>query len=110
MIINIQNEQELKDEIKNCKVLIDVWADWCGPCKMMAPILEDLDSDLKKQDREIKILKINTDNGEFIDVLNEIKIRSIPTFLIYENDKVIDTLIGALPKQKFYDFVFKNFF
>jgi thioredoxin 1 len=109
MIINIQNEQQLKDETKDCKVLIDVWADWCTPCHRMAPILEDLDSDLKNRGTEIKILKMNIDNGEFIKVLNKIQIRSVPTFLIYENDKVLDTLIGALPKQKFYEFVFKNF-
>jgi thioredoxin 1 len=109
MIINIQNEQQLKDETKDCKVLIDVWAEWCGPCKMMSPVLYDLNDDLIKKGVEIKILKIDADNGEFINLLKTFGIRSIPTFIIYENNQIIDTVIGALPKQKFYEFVFKNF-
>ena len=109
MIINIENTKQLEQETSNCKVLIDIWAQWCSPCKQMSPILYDLDSDFKKSEREIKILKIDTDNGEFISVLNKFQINSVPTFIIYENDKIIDKIIGALPKQKFYDFVLKNF-
>lgn len=109
MIINIEDTKHFEQEIYNCKVLIDIWADWCGPCKMMSPILYDLDCDFKKQEREIKILKIDADNGDFINLLKAFGIRSIPTFIIYENKQIIDTVIGALPKQKFYDFVLKHF-
>jgi thioredoxin 1 len=110
MIINIENLDQFKKETQGNRVLIDVWADWCGPCKMMAPTLETLNDDLKKQEREIKIIKIDTDNGEFINLLKTFGVRSIPTFFIYENDSIIDTVIGALPKHKFYEFIFKNFF
>lgn len=109
MIINIENKKHFEQETSNCKVLIDVWAEWCGPCKMMSPVLYDLNDDLIKKGAEIKILKIDADNGDFINLLKTFCIRSIPTFLIYENNQIIDTVIGALPKQKFYEFVFKNF-
>ena len=109
MIINIENTKHFEQETSNCKVLIDVWAQWCSPCKQMAPTLEELDSDFKKKEREMKILKIDADNGDFINLLKTFGIRSVPTFIIYENNQIIDTVIGALPKQKFYDFVIKNF-
>ena len=109
MIIDVQTLQQLKEETSNSRVLIDVWATWCGPCKMMSPILYDVDQEFIKFGKEFKIIKIDADNGDFADFLRRQGIKSIPTFLVYENESVIDTVIGALPKNKFIDFVLKNF-
>lgn len=109
MIINIQNLEQLKKETSNSRVLIDVWAEWCGPCRAMLPILEDLDEMLKKAEKEIKILKIDTNNGDLVGFLQAQNINSIPTFLVYQDENVIDRIIGALPKPKFFDFVSKYF-
>ena len=63
MIIEIKDEFELKEYTKDCRVLIDVFATWCGVCKQMNPTLYDLDSEFKQAQREFKILKIDTDNS-----------------------------------------------
>ena len=110
MIIEIHNLEKLKEQTLNTRVLIDVWATWCSPCKAMSPILDDIDQEFIKLGKEIKILKIDADNEDLNFFLNQHRIRSIPTFLIYEDDKVIDTLIGALPKHKFMDFITKYFY
>lgn len=109
MIINIENLDQFKKETQGNRVLIDVWADWCGPCKMMAPILEEADDFYKNKDREFKIIKMNADNSDLSDFLKQYGVKSIPTFYIYENESIIDTKVGALPKHKFMDFISQYF-
>jgi thioredoxin 1 len=85
-------EQEVINSDK--PVLIDFWAVWCGPCKMIAPIIEELAGEYEGK---IKIGKVDVDNNQV--VAGKFGIRSIPTLLIFNKGEVVDQIIGAVPKQ-----------
>ena len=110
MIIEIKDGAQLKEHTKDRRVLIDIWATWCGPCKQMNPVLYDLDAEFKQAEKEFKILKIDTDNSYLDKFLNAYNITAVPTFLIYENEKIIDKHIGATTKTKFKEFLFQYFY
>lgn len=75
------------------KVAVDFWAEWCGPCKMVAPILEALAEDFPEQ---ITIYKVNADDNSGLAA--ELKISSIPTIVVYENGKETKRITGAKPR------------
>jgi thioredoxin len=75
-------------------VLVDAWAEWCGPCRMVAPSLDQLAAEANGR---YKIAKLNVDENP--NTSAQFQIRSIPTLLIFKNGKVVDQIIGALPKQ-----------
>ena len=76
-------------------ILVDFWASWCGPCKIIAPSLEELADEL---DGQARIGKINVeDNG---DLANRFGVSSIPTLILFKDGKVVDQLIGAAPKEQ----------
>ena len=74
-------------------VLIDFWATWCGPCRMIAPIVEEL---AVEYDGKVKIGKVDVDENQQIAI--KFGVRSIPTLLIFKDGKLKDTIIGAVPK------------
>ncbi len=74
-------------------VLVDFWAVWCGPCKQIAPMVEEL---VSEYDGKIKIGKMDIDNNP--EVAMKFGIRSIPTLLIFKDGKVVDQIVGAVPK------------
>ena len=76
-------------------VLLDMWAPWCGPCRMIAPIVEQLASELAGR---VKVAKLNTDENPVTG--SRFNVRSIPTLLVLKDGKEIDRLVGALPKQE----------
>ncbi len=82
----------LKSELP---VLVDFWAPWCGPCRMIAPSVEALATEYAGK---AKVGKLNTDENE--DVSAKYGIRSIPTLLVFKNGEVVNQLVGALPKDK----------
>ncbi|HAB50593.1 MAG: thioredoxin [Ignavibacteria bacterium RIFOXYB2_FULL_35_12] len=79
----------------NIPVLIDFWAAWCGPCKVIAPIVEDL---AKEYDGKVKVGKVDVDDNQQTAI--KYGIRSIPTLLIIKNGKVNNTIVGAVPKAQ----------
>ncbi|MGL4107212.1 thioredoxin [Clostridium sp. LP20] len=89
------SQDNFQEEVLNNKgvVVVDFFATWCGPCKMIAPILEELDSEIN----DVKIVKIDVDeNG---DIANEYGVQSIPTIKIFKDGAEMDTKVGFLPKD-----------
>ena len=90
--INIDN---FEDEVtKNSVVtVVDFFANWCGPCRKLSPILEEVESELSG----VKFSKINTD--ENIDVAREYQVSGLPTLLVFKNGEVVERLVGLMPKS-----------
>ena len=75
--------------------MVDFWAPWCGPCKMLAPVLEAIDAEL---DGQVEIKKINTDENR--NTAEKYDIMSIPTMIIFKDGKPVDTIIGFVGKEQ----------
>ena len=103
-LINITDEEFEDSILKNSGVcLVDFWAEWCGPCKQISPILEEIASE---ENNNITIAKINIDENP--RVATDYGIRSIPTMLLFSNGELKDTKVGVLPKQELNDWIKSN--
>ena len=95
-------DKEFEQEVikSTTPVLIDFWAEWCGPCKMLSPIMDQLSEDLKNK---IKIVKMNIDDSP--EKPSSLGVRSIPTMMLFKDGKAIATKVGALPKNLIKDWI-----
>jgi thioredoxin 1 len=84
------NEDVLKSEKP---VLVDFWAPWCGPCRMVAPIVDEIAKDFEGR---LKVYKLNTDENP--TVASQYGIRSIPTLMVFKDGQKVETVVGAVPK------------
>ena len=100
-IVNINENNFEKEVVKSSlPCLIDFWAEWCGPCKNLAPILEEISDELKEK---VKIGKINIDDNQ--ELAAKFSIRSIPTMILFKDGNSIDTKVGLPPKKELLDWI-----
>ena len=93
MLKHIKDSAKFNNETAKGKVLVDFFATWCGPCKMLAPVLEKV----AREHEEINVLKIDVD--EVPDVAAKYGIRSIPTLILFEDGKAVDMKLGYMPEE-----------
>ena len=91
-------KENFEDTTKKGVVLVDFWAPWCGPCRMLSPIIDQLAEEFEGK---AKICKVNSDEQD--ELTAQFSVRSIPTMLFMKNGKVVDQLIGAQSKQTIAD-------
>ena len=88
-----EEKHNFEDEIKEKIVLVDFYASWCGPCRMLMPILEELSNERK----DIKILKVNVDQN--IELANKFAVRGVPYLILFKNGKEVAQASGFRPKE-----------
>ena len=98
MAIYLQNEKDYENLIQNGKVLVDFYADWCGPCQMLGPVLEEAQNTV-----EFTLLKINVD--EFPNIARRYGIMSIPTIILFKDGKLIKKDLGYKPLPAIINFL-----
>ena len=101
MATNKTSDSTFQDDISSQSnlVLVDFWAEWCGPCKQISPILEEISNEKEN----LNILKLNIDENPVTP--QKYNVRGIPTLMLFREGKLIDTKIGSLPKSSIVDWI-----
>lgn len=94
---HVFTDQTFQQEVLSSPVpvLVDFWAEWCGPCRVMGPIIEELAHEIDPA--KLKIGKMNVDQN--IEAPGTYRVMSIPTMLVFQNGQVVETLVGSMPKE-----------
>lgn len=103
-ILNV-NGENFQDQVlgADVPVLVDFWAAWCGPCRMVAPHIEALADEL---DGKLRVAKLDVDSNQ--QLATQYQVSSIPTFILFKNGQVADRMMGAMPKAALESFVSRN--
>ena len=96
-MIHLENENF--DELIKDKVVVDFFATWCGPCKMLGPVFEELSTEIN----DIKFIKVDIDEHE--DLCRKYKVMSVPTLIVFDKGKEVNRNIGFIPKDKLKEFI-----
>lgn len=96
-MIHLENENF--DELIKDKVVVDFFATWCGPCKMLGPVFEELSTEIN----DIKFIKVDIDEHE--DLCRKYKVMSVPTLIVFDKGKEVKRNIGFIPKEKLKEFI-----
>lgn len=98
MIVHLENANDFEKEIQGELVIVDFYADWCGPCQMLAPVLEQLNKELP-----VKIVKINTDIVP--EIARMFRVMSIPTLLLFKDGKFVKRDLGYMSIERLKEFI-----
>ena len=98
MIKHLEIVNEFEKEVQGELVIVDFYADWCGPCQMLAPVLEDLDKEVN-----VKIVKINVD--DIPELARQFRVMSIPTLLLFKDGKFVKKELGYMPIERLREFI-----
>ena len=103
-MVKMINQNDFDAEVMQAKglVVVDMYADWCGPCKMMAPVMDSLSEDYD----DVKFLKINVDNNP--DVAAKFGVQSIPNFVFIKDGQKVDQVVGARDSESFEAIIDRN--
>ena len=96
-MIHLENKNF--DELIKDKVVVDFFATWCGPCKMLGPVFEELSTEIN----DIKFIKVDIDEHE--DLCRKYKVMSVPTLIVFDKGKEVKRNIGFIPKDKLKEFI-----
>lgn len=95
-VINVTEKNFEEEVLKSpLPVLVDFWAEWCGPCKMVSPVVDEIAAEL---DGKLKVAKVNVDEAQAL--ATEHNVMSIPTLIVFKQGKAVDQIVGAVSKDK----------
>lgn len=103
-IVTVTDDNFELEVLKSDKpVLVDFWAAWCGPCRAIAPVLDELADEM---DGKLRIAKLNVDENQ--QIAYKFQVSSIPTFILFKGGQMADRMLGAMPKSAFQNFINRN--
>lgn len=103
-IVTVTDQNWEQEVLKSDQpVLVDFWAQWCGPCRMVAPVLEQLAGEMEGK---VRIAKLDVDSNQ--QTAYQFQVSSIPTFILFKDGQMADRMMGAMPKSAFENFINRN--